>query len=76
MSYFAKQSGKEQGSLVDLALLTFLQAARHDDEKALATLRKALEGGYRDFAALDASPYLEELRKSPRYQQLIQQYRK
>jgi serine/threonine protein kinase/Tfp pilus assembly protein PilF len=76
MSYFARQSGKEQGSLVDLALLTFLQAARHDDEKALATLRKALEGGYRDFAALDASPYLEELRKSPRYQQLIQQYRK
>src|SRR5208283_4739884 len=39
-------------------------------------LRKALEGGYRDFLALDASPYLEQLRKDPRYQQLILQYRK
>jgi tetratricopeptide (TPR) repeat protein len=76
MTYFDKQSGKVQGSLVDLALLAFVYAARHDDEKALATLRKALEGGYRDFAALDASPYLEELRKDPRYQQLILQYRK
>lgn len=46
------------------------------DEKALATLRKALDEGYRDFPALDANPYLERLRKDPRYQQLIQQYRK
>src|SRR5208283_2846711 len=76
MTYFVKQSVKEQDALIDLALLTSLYAARHDDEKALATLRKALEGGYRDFLALDASPYLEQLRKDPRYQQLILQYRK
>jgi serine/threonine protein kinase/Tfp pilus assembly protein PilF len=76
LSYFSKQSEGARNSLVNLAVLTSVYAARHDDEKALATLRKALNGGYRDFPALDANPYLEGLRKDPRYQQLIQQYRK
>jgi tetratricopeptide (TPR) repeat protein len=76
LSYFSKQSEEARNSLVDLAVLTSVYAARHDDEKALATLHKALEGGYRDFPALDSNPHLEELRKNPRYQQLIQQYRK
>lgn len=76
LSNLSQQSEGERKSLVNLAFLTSLYAARHEDEKALATLRQALDGGYRDFPALDASPYLEGLRKSPRYQQLIQQYRK
>jgi adenylate cyclase len=76
LSYLSKQSEGGKRSLVNLAVLTSIYAARHDDEKALATLHKALDGGYRDFPALDSNPYLEELRKNPRYQQLIQQYRK
>jgi len=76
LSYFSKQTEGEKSSLVDLAVLASIYAARHDDERALATLQKALDGGYRDFLALDSSPYLEELRKNPRYQQLVQRYRK
>jgi serine/threonine protein kinase/Tfp pilus assembly protein PilF len=76
LSYFLKQEQGERDSLVDLAVLASIYAARHDDEKALATLRRALEGGYQDFPALESNPYLERLRKDPRYQNLIQEYRK
>jgi serine/threonine protein kinase/Flp pilus assembly protein TadD len=76
LGYMATQPEQAKKSLIDLALFTYIYAARHDDEKALATLGKALAAGYRDFDALDSSPYLEELRKDPRYQHLIQQYRK
>jgi non-specific serine/threonine protein kinase len=76
LSYFLKQEQGERDSLVDLAVLASIYAARHDDEKALATLRRALEGGYQDFPALESNPYLERLRKDPRYQKLIQEYRK
>jgi eukaryotic-like serine/threonine-protein kinase len=76
LSYFLKQEQGERDSLVDLAVLASIYAARHDDEKALATLRKALERGYQDFPALDSNPYLERVRKDPRYRQLIQEYQK
>jgi hypothetical protein len=51
-------------------------AAQGDKEKALATLQKALDAGFRDFGALDASPYFSSLRSDPHYQQLIQHYRR
>jgi eukaryotic-like serine/threonine-protein kinase len=51
-------------------------AARGDKEKALATLQKALDMGFHDFSALDASPYFSSLRTDPRFQQLTQRYRK
>jgi len=37
----------------------------------LDELQKAFEGGYRDFAAIDASPHFEALRADPRFQQLL-----
>ena len=51
-------------------------AAQGDKAKALATMQEALNAGYRDFAAIDASPYFSSLRSDPRFQQLIQRYRK
>jgi len=51
-------------------------AARGDQEKALATLQKAFDLGFKDFAALDSSPYFAKLRSDPRYQHLIDRYRK
>jgi hypothetical protein len=51
-------------------------AGRDDKEKAPAALKEALTAGYRDFAAIDASPYFSSLRSDPRYQQLIGRYRK
>jgi TolB-like protein/Flp pilus assembly protein TadD len=51
-------------------------AARGDKEKALATMQKAFEMGFKDFAVLDSSPYFSSLRTDPRFQQLVQRYRK
>jgi eukaryotic-like serine/threonine-protein kinase len=76
MSYFMKEPERVRNSVIDLSVLTSIYAAEHDNEKALATLHQALDAGYVDFAALDSNPYLVELRKDPRYQKLIQQYRK
>ncbi|MFZ0804507.1 MAG: protein kinase [Terriglobales bacterium] len=76
MSYFMKEPEIVRNSVINLSVLTSMYAAQNDKEKALATLRQALDAGYVDFAALDSNPYLVELRKDPRYQKLIQQYRK
>jgi serine/threonine protein kinase/Tfp pilus assembly protein PilF len=51
-------------------------AAHGDKEKGLATLRKAFESGFHDFAALNASPYFASLRPDPRFQQLTEHYRR
>ncbi len=51
-------------------------AAGGNTEKALATLQKAFDVGFHDFAALDTSPYFAALRRDPRSQQLMQRYRK
>ncbi len=58
-----------------LFLLSSAYAGRGEKEKALATLEKALAGGYRDFAAIDSSPHLASLRFDPRFQRLIRRYR-
>ena len=60
---------------ISLFWLSSAYAAHGDKEKALATLQKALTAGYRDFAAIDASPYFSSLRSDPRFQRLIRRYR-
>ena len=55
--------------------LTAAYAAKGDKEKALASLQKTFNLGYRDFAAIDASPYFASLRSVPRFQQLLRRYR-
>jgi serine/threonine protein kinase/TolB-like protein/cytochrome c-type biogenesis protein CcmH/NrfG len=56
--------------------LSSAYAAHGDKEKALYMLERAFTAGYRDFAALDASPYFSQLRSDPRFQQLLQRYRR
>ncbi len=55
---------------------SLILAAQGRREKALEKLEQALAGGYRDFAQIDASPYLSSLRSDLRFQQLIRRYRK
>ncbi len=74
LSHFLKQSPESQRTPVVRIVLASIQAASKDNEAALATLRGALDAGYRDFAALDSNPYLEDLREDPRYRKLLQQY--
>jgi tetratricopeptide (TPR) repeat protein len=61
---------------VQIFQLSSAYAAKGDKDKALAALEKSLAGGYGDFAAIDASPHFSSLRTDPRFQKLIQQYRK
>jgi adenylate cyclase len=51
-------------------------SAKGENEKAMATLQKSLDAGFRDFAAIDASPYFSSLRNDSRFKELIQRYRK
>jgi TolB-like protein/Flp pilus assembly protein TadD len=51
-------------------------SAHGDRDKALATMKRAFDLGFRDFTAIDASPHLAMLRADPRFQQLVREYRK
>jgi TolB-like protein len=51
-------------------------SAHGNRDKALSAMKKAFDLGFRDFAAIDASPHLATLRADPRFQQLMRNYRK
>ncbi|MGB0034199.1 MAG: protein kinase [Candidatus Acidiferrales bacterium] len=74
IAYLLKFSGKK--SAINLYWLSAAYAAKGDKEKALATLQKAFDAGFRDFTAIDAAPYFSSLRNDLRFQQLIKRYRK
>jgi serine/threonine protein kinase/cytochrome c-type biogenesis protein CcmH/NrfG len=64
----------EPKEAINSYFLSAAYAGKGDKEKALASLQRTLSLGYRDFAALDASPYFASLRSDPRFQQLIRRY--
>jgi eukaryotic-like serine/threonine-protein kinase len=66
----------EPKEAINSYFLSCAYAAKGDKEKGLAQLQRTFGLGYRDFATLDAAPYFAPLRQDPRYQQLIQRYRK
>jgi hypothetical protein len=55
--------------------LSAAYAVRGDKETALASLQKAFNAGFHDFAALDTSPYFWSLCTDRRFRQLTQRYR-
>ncbi|MGH9714536.1 MAG: protein kinase domain-containing protein [Candidatus Acidiferrales bacterium] len=73
LDYLAKCVSKN--TAINLYWLSAVNAAKGDNEKALAALKLSLDKGYRDFAALEASPYFSSLRSDPRYQELLLHYR-
>ena len=76
MSHLTRKAGEALNTPLEQYVLASIYAGRGENDKAFAALGRSLGGGYRDFAALDSNPHLENLRKDPRYQKLIQQYRK
>jgi len=71
----AKASMRQGMSPVQQVILSYAYAAQSRMDEALAELERALELDYRDFEALEASPYLSELHEDPRYQRMIARYR-
>ncbi len=60
---------------VQTVILSYVYAAQGRTEEALVELEQALALDYRDFTALEASPYLSELRNNHRFEELIARYR-
>ena len=56
--------------------LSFAYAGLNQNDKALDELKISLKNGYRDFPAIDANPQFKSLSKDPRFQTLLNQYRK
>ena len=55
----------------DFYWLSSFYAGNGDKEKALATLQKSLDLGYRDFPAINANPAFSSLRNDSRFQRLL-----
>jgi eukaryotic-like serine/threonine-protein kinase len=66
--------GGEPKEAIGAYFLSAAYAAKGDKVKALAALQRTFNLGYRDFAAIDASPYFTSMRADPRFQQIIRRY--
>jgi serine/threonine protein kinase/tetratricopeptide (TPR) repeat protein len=75
LQIFLHISEKQRATALLRFVASSIYAGKGEREKSLAELQKALEEGYRDFAAIDASPHLAALRSDPRFQQLLRRYR-
>jgi tetratricopeptide (TPR) repeat protein len=76
LQVFLRVPEKVRNTSLQAFLASSIYAGRGEREKSLAELQKALENGYRDFAAIDASPHLAALRSDPRLQQLLRRYQR
>ena len=65
-----------QPSAITYYWLAAAYSAKGDKDKGLATMQKSFEMGFKDFAALDNSPYFTSLRSDAQFQQMIKRYRK
>ncbi|ABF43117.1 serine/threonine protein kinase with TPR repeats [Candidatus Koribacter versatilis Ellin345] len=65
-----------QANTINYYWLAAAYAAKGDNAKALATIQKAFDLGFRDFGAINASPYFEKLRSDPKFQAMVAKYRK
>lgn len=71
---FQAKASPSAHPLVDYDLAV-LAAKRSDADGAINDLNQAFKHGYRQFAALDATPEFEALRQDVRYQALVARYR-
>ena len=58
----------------NLFWLASAYSVKGDKKKAIATLEKALNEGFTDFAAIENSPHLAKLREDPEFKELLARY--
>ena len=75
LSYWLRQPESLRATAIGAYWGSSIYAARGEKEKALVEMQVALEKGFRDFAAIDASTHLASLRADPRFQKLLSRYR-
>ena len=73
---YMESAAKIKRTAIHLFWIGSAYSAKGDKDKAFACMQESFKLGFRDFSAIDNSPYLANLRSDPRYQQLNQQYRK
>jgi len=69
-------SATTQPTGINYYWLAAAYSARGNKEQALSTMQRAFDMGFRDFAALEASPYFAPLRSDARFQRMMARYRK
>jgi serine/threonine protein kinase/Flp pilus assembly protein TadD len=74
LSSWKAQPEKQRRTAIGTYWGAAIYAARGEKGLALAELQLSLEQGFRDFAAIDASPSFSALRSDPRFQQLLRRY--
>jgi len=76
LEHLGKMSPEQRSTGLLQYFASAVHAGRGDKKEALEMLQTAFERGFRDFAALDASPHFAALRSDARFQQLVARYRK
>jgi serine/threonine protein kinase/tetratricopeptide (TPR) repeat protein len=66
----------EPKTSIQLYWLSSFYAGNGDKVKALTTLQKSVDLGFRDFPAINANPTFSSLRDDPRFQQLLHRFSK
>jgi len=75
LAYMSKRMSNGKKVAINDYWLAAIYSAKGDKDKALAAMQEAFQLGFRDFAAVDSSPYFANLRSDPRFQQLLRRYR-
>ena len=75
LTYWLRQPEKVRDTAIGAFWGGSIYAARGEKEKALLEMQVALDKGFRDFAAIEASTAFASLRSDPRFQNLLTRYR-
>jgi eukaryotic-like serine/threonine-protein kinase len=71
---FLEKAGAK-GNAINQYWFAAAYAGKGDHAKALASLQDAFDRGYRDFPAIESTPYFANLRNDPQFQKLLAKYR-
>ena len=71
---FLEKAGAK-GNAINQYWFAAAYAGKGDHAKAVAALQQAFDRGYRDFPAIDSTPYFANLRSDPQFQKLLSKYR-